>query len=250
MNHEPECQQRDDSIPWVQRLNMLVTEFREQVAVLKSMARLFVDTANRQVAEMQRLSRRKIESVGEEQHKRQLARRRGELQELRQMIKLAKQELHLLHEAQEQVFQSAFCASLPRIPRPSVAASVLAKDVPAASGVYFVWTGEVVSYVGQAVNLKNRCALNSHEHIEDGDWLSFIEVPVTSLDRLEAIYIGLLMPKRNGPARAAARRARESGRTAKCVFRAANDVASISVDTSGAEFLTSLSGDQPRGTGS
>lgn len=69
--------------------------------------------------------------------------------------------------------------------------------LPPRSGVYFIWElGERIVYVGQSINLNNRVRL-SHQNIEVGDWVSFVEVPTNELLFAEAYYIGTLRPRRN-----------------------------------------------------
>jgi len=83
-------------------------------------------------------------------------------------------------------------------------------DVPAKPGVYFVWCGSVVEYVGQSVCLSNRANIANHQNIHDGDQLSWLEYPPGQLDFAESYHIGVCCPRRNFGKKAAWRRLEEA----------------------------------------
>jgi len=67
---------------------------------------------------------------------------------------------------------------------------------PSESGVYICVDDDGrCKYVGQATNLKNR--LNTHDKINNGDYIAWILVPQSELDFIEAYFIGLLRPYGN-----------------------------------------------------
>jgi len=69
--------------------------------------------------------------------------------------------------------------------------------MPNKPGVYFIWKGETVVYVGTARMLCAR-VFGSHDHAHDGEqcsWLVFNDD--TKRVCAEAWYIGLLQPERN-----------------------------------------------------
>ncbi len=68
--------------------------------------------------------------------------------------------------------------------------------IPAAPGIYFLWVGWTVVYVGQSINLRQRL-VSSHHGFSDGCRASFIEFPSDALNFAEAFYIGILHPVRN-----------------------------------------------------
>ena len=68
--------------------------------------------------------------------------------------------------------------------------------IPAAPGIYFLWVGVTVVYVGQSTNLRQRL-VSSHHGFSDGCRASFIEFPSDALNFTEAFYIGILHPVRN-----------------------------------------------------
>jgi hypothetical protein len=82
------------------------------------------------------------------------------------------------------------------VPGPSVQASRFGEGVPSCSGIYFVWDDGRVVYVGKSSRLVGRCTL-THHAINEGDWLSWIEFPITMLNFAECFYIGALKPIRN-----------------------------------------------------
>ena len=73
------------------------------------------------------------------------------------------------------------------------------KDPPMKSGVYFIWIGDFVVYVGQSQNLFNR--ILSHKkygHMKSGNCcVSWLRYDVTELDFAEAFYIAICRPSLN-----------------------------------------------------
>lgn len=69
-------------------------------------------------------------------------------------------------------------------------------DLPPRSGIYFVWRDGEVNYVGQSIRLNQRASL-SHQRIEPGDKLSWVEVPRSELNYAECHYIALCRPPSN-----------------------------------------------------
>ena len=82
-------------------------------------------------------------------------------------------------------------------PKPAIAPTRDGAGLPDAPGVYFVWRGDTVVYVGQSTSLRTRVSLKSHQRITEGDMISFMECETEMLDFTEALYIGCLMPRRN-----------------------------------------------------
>ena len=69
--------------------------------------------------------------------------------------------------------------------------------LPKGPGVYFVWQSERIVYIGQAIDLRNRCRVNQHSHILHDCLLSWLPFPFSELIFAEAYYIGLHRPKWN-----------------------------------------------------
>jgi len=63
------------------------------------------------------------------------------------------------------------------------------------TGIYFLFKGEVLIYIGQSINIMGR--INTH-NIEDWDTFSYVEVPKYDLDRIEKEYILKYKPEKNG----------------------------------------------------
>jgi hypothetical protein len=84
----------------------------------------------------------------------------------------------------------------PEPPPPTLAPSSDGAGIPCTSGIYFFWRHKSVRYVGQSIRLNQRARL-SHEHLKEKDLLSWVEVPIPSLDFAEGFYIGILRPERN-----------------------------------------------------
>lgn len=74
-------------------------------------------------------------------------------------------------------------------------------EIPLESGIYFLWRDSKIAYVGQSVKLGNRVTM-SHDRTRDGDWVSWVFVPIEELDFAECFYIGTTMPPRNFGSRA------------------------------------------------
>jgi hypothetical protein len=76
------------------------------------------------------------------------------------------------------------------------------RALPQESGVYFVWVGEVVVYVGESVNLSQRVVL-SHPKVNAmaGEWASWVRCPYSDNFWWESFYIWLCRPERNLPSR-------------------------------------------------
>jgi|GEM_PF-2099917 len=85
----------------------------------------------------------------------------------------------------------------PPIPTASILATEDAREVPAASGIYFVWDrNDCLQYVGQSINLQSRARLQ-HERICRGDRVSWLLFPIMELYFAEAYYIGIGRPPLN-----------------------------------------------------
>lgn len=68
-------------------------------------------------------------------------------------------------------------------------------NIPATPGIYFIWSPDIV-YIGQSINMQKRIG-GTHDNIQSGDRVSWIEFPVEMLTYAECYYIGLCKPERN-----------------------------------------------------
>lgn len=86
----------------------------------------------------------------------------------------------------------------PRVPTEEyVHANATGEGVPEICGVYFVWEGDIVAYIGQSINLQKRLRTVGHNHVRDGDRVSWLEFSEQDLDFAESFYIGICRPHRN-----------------------------------------------------
>jgi hypothetical protein len=85
------------------------------------------------------------------------------------------------------------------VPAPLLDADQIIRNgtaVPNKSGVYFIWEGPLVAYVGQSINLAQR--LLNHPQLQPDDKISYLLIDRSELFYHEAFYIGLCRPSRNG----------------------------------------------------
>lgn len=101
-----------------------------------------------------------------------------------------------LNRLEKAVAKNTALLRLPEIPQPSLIASRNGSGLPTESGIYFVWNSGEVVYVGQTISLKHRARL-CHEHIEEGDQISFLRIEREELNFSENYYIGIARPSRN-----------------------------------------------------
>ena len=84
----------------------------------------------------------------------------------------------------------------PAVPPPVIQVTKRPETIPPVSGIYFAWENGIVAYVGQSINLLNRCRLGHHALME-ADMLSWVEIEGPQLNFAEGYYIGILKPTRN-----------------------------------------------------
>jgi hypothetical protein len=84
----------------------------------------------------------------------------------------------------------------PDAPIGTVRPSDTGVGLPQTAGIYFLWAGEVVEYVGQSIKLCNRVRLG-HDQLRKDHLISFIELDPHELTWAECWYIGNLRPKLN-----------------------------------------------------
>lgn len=69
-------------------------------------------------------------------------------------------------------------------------------NLPNKPGIYFLFRGNNVAYVGQSSNLRNRVT-EGHHVLEIGDLVSCLTCDYSMLDFAESYYIGICQPKLN-----------------------------------------------------
>jgi len=92
--------------------------------------------------------------------------------------------------------QVSYAEDYPCPPNPALFTK---KFAPEKSGVYFVWHGQLVVYVGESENMRQRTI--GHEKIQQGEMVTWIEYPAAERFYAENFYIGILKPIRNLPKR-------------------------------------------------
>ena len=85
----------------------------------------------------------------------------------------------------------------PEPPLPMIKPSTDGGDLPETSGIYFLCEGEMVAYVGKAVNLRNRLRLGTHHALRATDTIAHLPFSPVELNWAESFYIGVLRPARN-----------------------------------------------------
>jgi hypothetical protein len=91
----------------------------------------------------------------------------------------------------------AYKHEYPDIPLPQFDPNQQGAGIPAAPGIYFLWEGDQIVYVGQARVLCNRLRLGSHHILNEKHRISFIFVKPEELTWTECYYIGLAKPRLN-----------------------------------------------------
>jgi len=124
----------------------------------------------------------------------QLKRARDKLKELRDTYKRVVAEwpgraAYLARDLASQPY--------PDVPAPFISPSFDGAELPETSGIYFLWAGDAVEYVGQSVNLRGRVRLPGHHRLKSDHRISFVFVDAHELDWAECWYIGALKPKLN-----------------------------------------------------
>lgn len=100
-------------------------------------------------------------------------------------------ELRYMQKANLQI------CNIKQVPVGEIVPSSSGQGLPETSGIYFLYSGPIVVYIGKSKNLKARLKLNVHHTMQKDDMISFIEVDEDELDFTESLYIGLLRPIRN-----------------------------------------------------
>ena len=85
----------------------------------------------------------------------------------------------------------------PQVPIPSITPHKDGAGLPAESGVYFLWNGEVIEYVGKSTKLCNRVKLGSHQALRPHHRISYILIDKRLITWAECYYLGILQPVKN-----------------------------------------------------
>lgn len=85
----------------------------------------------------------------------------------------------------------------PSVSRSTVPATRNGDFLPAHSGIYFLWEGGKVVYVGRSTYLCDRVTLQAHHVLKPHHRISYIVMDRSELSWAEAFYIGVLRPVEN-----------------------------------------------------
>jgi hypothetical protein len=87
-------------------------------------------------------------------------------------------------------------SNYPEVPPPFFAPSAEGDGIPSIPGIYFLWDGETIVYVGQSVNLNQRVRLG-HWRLRPEYKISILPIDKFFLTWTECYYIGLVKPEKN-----------------------------------------------------
>jgi hypothetical protein len=85
----------------------------------------------------------------------------------------------------------------PDIPAPTIAPTRQAYGLPDSPGIYFLWKGDAIEYVGKSICLSRRLILGNHHVLNADHLISFLFMDSKELNWAECFYIGLVRPKLN-----------------------------------------------------
>jgi hypothetical protein len=152
-----------------------------------------------EIACLYRLSNRKTREWSEtlKRERRKLAvELRSARQRLRQIESVESQRLRFLATVNAISASSGF----PAVPTPQVDAAQItltSTPLPEKSGIYFLWDGPLIAYVGRSTRLSMRLTVG-HQQLCTSDKISYLCIDKKELFYHEAFYIGVCRPWRNG----------------------------------------------------
>ena len=128
-----------------------------------------------------------------------------------QKLRVAHEQASLAWRAESRLDASVSCCLYPNVPLPLVVPTKEGFGLPSAPGIYFLWSGTVVEYVGQSVKLCERVRLGSHHVLRDDHMVSFLFFEKHELTWAECYYIGAVRPQLNFGSRAAHNKEEQHG---------------------------------------
>lgn len=93
--------------------------------------------------------------------------------------------------------QQVDASGYPEIPDPSISPHKEGEGLPESPGIYFLWDGNGIYYVGQSIKLSQRLRLGHHHILSANHRISFVHIERQQLTWAECYYIGLVRPKGN-----------------------------------------------------
>lgn len=85
----------------------------------------------------------------------------------------------------------------PDIPAPFLVPHKEGHGLPECPGIYFIWRGDVIIYVGQSIKLSGRARLGTHHVLKASHRLSYLCIDPRELTWAECYYIGLTRATEN-----------------------------------------------------
>jgi integrase len=167
-------------------------------AVISDPGKLDVATTQaRRVASALQAEREELDAAREKMRTENLSRLTEELKDARASLSEVQESVRVAKGTVAHIYKAApFPEAYPVVPTDSVVATKDGNGLPNESGIYFVWSDEMVVYVGQSVNVSQRARFG-HSCIRPGDHISWLPCPKDHLNWAESFYIGLCRPIRN-----------------------------------------------------
>ena len=113
------------------------------------------------------------------------------------VLSLMAQRAHLQREVLALRFRLAGSSPMPRIPAPRIPVAEAEMRLPPGPGIYFGWRKGIIQYIGQSVNLRQRCRISSHPKLAVCEYVSWLMCAKSMLQWWECYYIGLMCPPLN-----------------------------------------------------
>lgn len=177
-----------------------------EAAVLRC-AQTILDAASKKNAQQRAEDMRKAlaeertakrKALGEE-----LRHGRRRLQDLRAAIKEAESDV-----ARARAIVANDGELYPKPPAPVLHPHKEGEGLPAEPGIYFLWKGDTVEYVGKSIRLSGRVKLGGHHVLRPHHTISYLLIEERLLTWAECYYIGTLQPMANFGASASHTRVR------------------------------------------
>lgn len=166
-------------------------------AVTKHVDRL-VAAASIPKAELERMEKARQEWAAERLSQRKAL--ADELKSTRNKLGKIKTKLtqseQALAQAQARLYASA-TDQYPVVPPAALDPDKDGAGLPEAAGIYFLWQGNVIEYVGKSIRLCQRVKLGGHHVLTAKHRISYVLVDEAMLTWAECHYIGLLRPFKN-----------------------------------------------------
>lgn len=115
----------------------------------------------------------------------------------KKLSKLKKHIREIEADIKKREYRQELFRDYPGVPEPWIVPSKICTGLPEAPGIYFLWNGDEVEYVGKSVKLNARLKLGYHDYLDKHHRISFILCDEDKLDFTECFYIGILRPEFN-----------------------------------------------------